>query len=58
MTSVTYTVEITHDDDGELTVSVSGVGDSEEDRKSVAWALREAAAITERGEPIRKENFC
>ena len=53
----TYTVTIQHDDDGELVVQVSEAGSSEQDRASIAWALREAARQVEDGEPIAREMF-
>ena len=48
----TYTVEITHDDDGSLDVKVREAGSSERDREAIAWALREAARMVEEGMPI------
>jgi hypothetical protein len=57
MSSVTYTVTITHDDDGDLSVSVHDAGSSESDRASIAWVLREAATLVENGLPIARENF-
>lgn len=57
MSSVTYTVTITHDDSGDLDVSVQDAGSSESDRASIAWALREAATLVENGLPIARENF-
>lgn len=53
----TYTVTIQHDDDDDLTVQVSEAGSSEQDRASIAWALREAARQVEDGEPIAREMF-
>lgn len=53
----TYTVQIRHDDDGELTVQVEGAGSSEQDRAAIAWALREAARMVEEGLPIDRGMF-
>jgi hypothetical protein len=53
----TYTVEIVHDDDGELTVQVTEAGSSDSDRASIAWALREAARMVEEGLPIERGMF-
>ena len=53
----TYTVQIQHDDDGELDVSIQDAGSSEQDRASIAWALREAARMVEEGLPIERGMF-
>lgn len=53
----TYTVQIQHEDDGDLTVSVSEAGNSEQDRAAIAWALREAARMVEEGLPIERGMF-
>lgn len=53
----TYNVQIQHDDDGELTVTVTEAGSSEQDRASIAWALREAARMVEEGMPIERGMF-
>ena len=50
----TYTIKITHSDDGDLNVTVIDVGSSENDRASIAWALREAARLVEYGMPITR----
>lgn len=55
--TTTYRVDVTHHDDGEVDVQVHDVGDSEQDRAAVAYALRQAADMVERGQPVRKENF-
>jgi len=52
MSSVTYTVQITHSDDGEVDVVVKGVGSTERNRISIAYALRRAAELVENGLPI------
>lgn len=52
-----YTVQIQHDDDGELNVTVTEAGSSERDRASIAWALREAARLVEEGSPIHRDMF-
>lgn len=52
-----YTVQIQHDDDGDLTVQVEDAGSSESDRASIAWALREAARLVEDGLPIDRGMF-
>ncbi len=52
-----YTVQIQHDDDGDLTVGVTDAGDSEHDCASIAWALREAARMVEDGLPIERGMF-
>ena len=51
----TYTVQIEHDDDGDLNVTVTDAGSSESDRQSIAWALREAARLVEYGLPIARD---
>jgi hypothetical protein len=56
-TAVTYTVTISHWDDGELVVSVSGIGASDEDRASLAWALRRAAEMADDGILTMREEF-
>jgi hypothetical protein len=53
----TYTVQIQHDDDGSLDVTVEDAGSSESDRQSIAWALREAASLVEEGMPIERRMF-
>ena len=53
----TYTVQIQHDDDGDLQVQVEDAGSSESDRASIAWALREAARMVEEGLPIERGMF-
>lgn len=55
-TMSTYTVQIQHDD-GELDVSVTDAGSSEQDRAAIAWALREAARMVEEGLPIERGMF-
>jgi hypothetical protein len=57
MNPVVYTVVIQHWDDGDVDATVSDVGDSEEDRKSVAHALRKAADLVEHGKPVHRENY-
>ena len=42
-----YRIEVFHYDDGDLDVHVFDVGDSEQDRKCVAWVLRQAAKKVE-----------
>jgi hypothetical protein len=54
MDPVTYTVKIEHWQDGTLITHVYDVGDSPEDRASIAFALREAARQVEGGEPMPK----
>lgn len=54
---VIYTVEIQHWADGEVDATVRNVGDSEEDRKSVAHALRKAADLVENGKPIHRGDY-
>lgn len=49
---VIFTVEIQHWADGEVGAKVFGVGDSEQDRKAIAFALREAATLVEDGLPL------
>ena len=51
----TYTVQIEHDDDGDLNVTVIDAGSSESDRASIAWALRETARLVEDGLPIARD---
>jgi hypothetical protein len=53
----TYTVQIQHDDDGDLDVSIMDAGSSEQDRAAIAWALREAARLVEDGLPIERGMF-
>ena len=53
----TYTVVITHDDSGDLEVSVQEAGSSERDRTAIAWALREAARMVEEGLPVEREMY-
>lgn len=50
-----YTVNIIHDDDGELEIRVQDVGHSADDRAAIAWALREAAKLVESGLVIDRE---
>jgi hypothetical protein len=57
MNPTVYTVEITHWDDGEINVSIKGAGDSDEDRASIAHALRHAIDLVENGTVFRRENF-
>lgn len=52
-----YTVEIEHDDSGDLNVRVRDAGSSETDRAAIAWALREAADMVERGQPIDRAQY-
>ena len=54
---VSYSVHITHYDDGDIDVEVHDVGSSDADRASVAWALRQAANLVEQGLPISKDMF-
>jgi hypothetical protein len=54
---VSYRVEILHYDSGDLEVHVFDVGDSESDRSSIAWALREAANKVLHGVPINKDKL-
>jgi hypothetical protein len=54
----TYTVTITHDDDGELAVTVDSAGHSEADRASIAWALRATADLIEVCEVVERSSFC
>lgn len=49
---VHYTVEIDHWQDGTVEVTVHEVGDSDQDKQSVAYALREAARKVEEGTPV------
>lgn len=51
MEPVQYTVSVTHWHDGDIDVMVNDVGDSEQDRKAVAFALRKAAELVESGLP-------
>ena len=53
----TYRVLITHDDSGELDVTVEEAGSDESDRASIAWALREAARLVEEGLPVERGMF-
>lgn len=52
-----YTVQIQHEDSGDLEVMVTDAGSSESDRAAIAWALREAARMVEEGLPINRELF-
>ena len=54
---VSYRVEILHYDSGDLEVHVFDVGDSQKDRESIAWALREAARKVQDGLPISKDKL-
>lgn len=54
---VTYTVEVSHWQDGQIDVRVHGVGSSEADRVAVAAALRQAADSVETGEPLPLGRF-
>lgn len=45
-----YSVHITHYENGLLTCTIEGVGDEDNDRDSIAWALREIADMIEEGE--------
>lgn len=49
---VVYTVLVQHWQDGEIHTEVRDVGESESDRRAVAFALRAAADQVEFGEPI------
>lgn len=53
----TYTVQIQHEDSGDLEVMVTDAGSSESDRARIAWALREAARMVEEGLPVNRELF-
>jgi hypothetical protein len=54
---VEYTVKVTHWCDGTIITQVTDVGDSEEDRAAVAWALRSAALQVEGGNPVSTDSF-
>ena len=51
---VEYVVRVSHHYNGTVEVVVEGVGDSPDDRRKIASALLEAAALVERGD--KKEN--
>lgn len=53
-----YTVQIHHDDSGDIEVVVTDAGSSESDRASIAHALREAARMVEEGLPIQRDLLC
>ena len=54
---VIYTVTVTHWQDGDIDVKVNDVGDSPEDRASVAFAIRLAADKVEQCEPLQWERY-
>lgn len=47
---VEYTVSIRHHLDGEIEISIQGVGDSESDRAAIVYALNEATRLVQDGE--------
>lgn len=47
--TVEYIVAIRHHQDGEVEISIQGVGDSESDRKSIAYALEQAINLVLNG---------
>lgn len=56
MASTTYTVIITHTDDENsagITAQFQGVGDSDEDKASIAFGLRYVADMIDDGETHR-----
>lgn len=53
----TYTVTISHYWAGGIEVRIVGAGGSESDRASIAWALRQAATMVERGHPVERELY-
>jgi hypothetical protein len=52
----TYYVEINHDEDPDVDlkfrVQVFEAGETQADRTSIAWALRRAADLIEKGHPV------
>lgn len=48
--AVEYTVAIRHHQDGEVEISIEGVGDSESDRAAIVYALGEAIRLVQDGE--------
>ena len=54
---VVYTVRVEHWADGTVAVEVHGVGDSPNDRESIAWALRKAAHKVETCETKHTSQF-
>ena len=46
---VEYTVKVAHHFNGKVEITVEGVGDTAEDRRKIASALLEAAALVESG---------
>lgn len=48
--AVEYTIAIRHHLDGEIEISIQGVGDSESDRAAIVYALNEAIRLVQDGE--------
>lgn len=48
--SSVYMVYIKHYDDGSIAYQLTGVGDDNESREAIAWALREIADSVEDGD--------
>lgn len=51
---IEYTVKVTHHHGGLVEVEVFDVGSSDDDRRKIADALLEAAALVERGGPVKE----
>jgi hypothetical protein len=47
---VTYTVEISHWQDGEIDVTVKDIGSSDDDKKAIIAALEKAIEVVKKGE--------
>lgn len=54
-----YVVDINHDDEGDLNfhVKVWEAGSSQADRDSIAWALRRAADLIEKGHTVDRQQL-
>ena len=51
---VEYTVKVAHHHNGQVEITVEGVGNSVGDRRKIAQALLEAAALVEQSEGERR----
>lgn len=50
--TIEYTISIQHSMDGEVNIKLYGVGDSESDRKAIAYALEQAINLVLNGDTV------
>jgi ribosomal protein S9 len=47
---VEYTIKVSHWNDGDVNVQITGAGDSDKDREAIAYAIQQALHIVKHGE--------